>query len=544
VLLRALRLKQYHCVDFFASEEIRTEPSEHVYLIPNQFPFIFKVTRKQLQTELDLAVLDKTFRTLNTMRRIQVVRSVIPKKTVYTNLQSLKGESVGFGCLKVSMIDPLSGVELRQSSHQLNLILAKNNIYSSVDFEPAEPGSARQPPQAIRLSRCNIIDFSLTTQLEHKSRRVLLYHSDISKIKKTDLFYCIVKVRAGSSLKIYLSFARHSTNSQRLEPGTGQSTQWSLFIRKIVLKVEPKERQGLATEVGEGANNSPASLRPDRTAHQGDTSNYRFNILQHPVRDGQHRAAQPDQLLQTHRFAVHSEAVALGSSGAHTRNRAVRESSTFVQVCSTGNLGSFKTVASEQPVQRGPANLRSAAHGIHYPEYFDGYPALPQWLLGFTASEQRLPVKLAPNHHQEPPKPQQRIGTHLHGANIDSHCKANHPSMIQQESGSRLIAEHCSEAGNTDTNRLIKLSTGTLQACSLPQSERHTDGTTSRMHKPVGALPQEVHASAQQITQVDLLQTRQRQAQTRTLDSGQVHDAQSPQSGVPGERTIVPLLGQ
>lgn len=202
--------KKYHLIECrdTPKEHFRfvcDEPSEHVYLIPYQFPFIFKITRRWLQAGLGLAALDRTFRSLNTMKRVQVVRSVIPKKTVFTNLQSLKGELIGEGYLKISIIDPLSGLELKQSSHRLDLIQAKNNLCSRVDFELPDYRRESGPPEAIEIeSRCCIMFLGLTFNSAYfKSSKFLLFFEELKK--KSDLFFCLAKLRAGLVLKLYFT---------------------------------------------------------------------------------------------------------------------------------------------------------------------------------------------------------------------------------------------------------------------------------------------------------------------------------------------------
>lgn len=205
--------KKYHLIDCLHTPKedfqlVCDDPSEHVFLIPYQFPFIFKITRRRLQAGLGLAALDRTFRSLNTMKRIQVVRSIIPKKTVFTNLQTLNSEPIGEGCLKISIIDPLSGLELRQSTHRLDLIQAKNNFCSHVDFEQPDYRRESGPLEAILIdSRCKIMFLGLTVNSAYfKSSKFLLFFEELKKPKrKSDLFFCLAKLRAGLVLKLYFT---------------------------------------------------------------------------------------------------------------------------------------------------------------------------------------------------------------------------------------------------------------------------------------------------------------------------------------------------
>ena len=279
--------KKYHQVQSLGDAQgpqVRSsprEPPEHVYLVPNQFPFIFKITRAQLQTELDLAVLDKTFRTLNTMRRIQVVRSVIPKKTVYSNLQGLKGDPIGRACLKVSIMDPLTGVELRRASHQLNLVQAKNHICSHVDFEQSDARRCSGPSEAIEVeTRCSVmsVELSASSSAYSKSSKFLLFFEELRKIKpRSDLFYCLAKLRSGVILKIY--FTPFVVSPAQSSPSDAKKTALRLFGLKVCKTWVCIDKDLLPTFSQPSSGPAPREETKWTVSRQLQPAhNYRFNV--------------------------------------------------------------------------------------------------------------------------------------------------------------------------------------------------------------------------------------------------------------------------
>jgi hypothetical protein len=252
--------KRYNFVDYCSdSQEANANHfEEQVWIVPEQFPFVFKLAKRQFEQFFTPRELHAVFKQLNTMRRIQLVRSTISLKIITQNIKLQKGLSLGSGTLGISFLDPLTSSTLRATKHSFNLQEIDDFSVANIDLE--HQAQMNPTAQVGVWNKCNLIQFELKFETFSKAQKCILFYGDFKKIRKSDLFYCFLNLRADINLKLY--FVAPSAAK------TGRPANFSLVKIQIV-----------TTSLGldKSCSTLKSSIRRSSKLNQ-KIQNYRFNI--------------------------------------------------------------------------------------------------------------------------------------------------------------------------------------------------------------------------------------------------------------------------
>ena len=97
--------------DFGDTAHQAAEKKEKLFVVPNQFPFVFELADSGFARGSEDAI-QKTLKKLNTLRRIQIVRSLVSRRIITSNLREMQDRSRFTGKVTIKQSDPLSGNEL------------------------------------------------------------------------------------------------------------------------------------------------------------------------------------------------------------------------------------------------------------------------------------------------------------------------------------------------------------------------------------------------------------------------------------------------
>jgi hypothetical protein len=252
--------KRYHLVDWsFDSQEADTSHlEEQVFIVPEQFPFVFKLPRRQYEQRFSPRDLHVVFKQLNTMRRIQLVRSTISLKIINQNIQLQKGARLGAGTLGITFLDPLTSCTLQATKHNFDLLEIEDSSIANIDL-----GNQTQMNSTAQVgisNKCSLVQFELTFGTFCKAQKCILFYGDFKKIRKSDLFYCFLNLRVDINLKLYFVASSAGTN--------GSPVLYSLVKIQIVT---------LSLGLEKSCSTLKSSLRRSSKLNQ-NIQNYRFNV--------------------------------------------------------------------------------------------------------------------------------------------------------------------------------------------------------------------------------------------------------------------------
>ena len=253
--------KRYHFVDYSSKpqEADGSNYEEQVCIVPEQFPFVFQLAKRQYEKLFTPCELHAVFKQLNTMRRLQLARSTISLKIIDRNIKMQEGVSLGPGTLGITFLDPLTSSPLRATKHSFDLVEIGDHL--SVANIDLEHHALMNPTAQVGISnKCNLVQFELKFDNFRKAQKCILFYGDFKKIRKSDLFYCFLNLRADINIKLYFVASSSTTN--------GTPVGYNLVKIQIV-----------TSSLGLEKNCSPlkSSLRSSNKLNQ-NIQNYRFNI--------------------------------------------------------------------------------------------------------------------------------------------------------------------------------------------------------------------------------------------------------------------------
>lgn len=180
------------------------EKKEKLFVVPNQFPFIFRIL-DSVFARSSIEPIQKTLKKLNTLRRIQITRSLVSRRIIYSNMQACQGQIRYTGRIKINQSDPLSGNVLMVTENRLNFgnIDVEEGFSAVVDFEKPQ-GAETKPTHKLRASLSHF-QFEVELMNRCRSQKGLLYYRALRKVKKSDLFYCFINISSSLMLKLYFS---------------------------------------------------------------------------------------------------------------------------------------------------------------------------------------------------------------------------------------------------------------------------------------------------------------------------------------------------
>ncbi len=266
--------RKYLFVYEFQLQDQRMHIENPIYVVPNQFPFVFRLERNYVQDNSNSEQLNTIIRQLNSIQRAQIVRSLIPKKIIFSNLsKKLRGEieeETGHLCFKI--VNPITGQELSSSSHSIVIpkTVSAATFSSTVDIEQF---NSKNPTNRVSLtSNLNLVEFKFSLRQQTKNQRYVLYFRQPKAVKKNDLFYCFIKVKSDVHFKLY--FIPQFGRSEE-----GKKATRELELSKVLVTVGPENLQSKPV-ISNGSFLS--SVR--RAKNSVCESNYRYNMLvSHPT---------------------------------------------------------------------------------------------------------------------------------------------------------------------------------------------------------------------------------------------------------------------
>ena len=206
---------------------------------------------------------------LNSIQRAQIVRSLIPKKIVFSNLSKSLREQIEMetGQISFRVFNPITGQELSASNHTFlmpNSIL-KASFSTMIDIERF---NLKNPANRVSLgSNLNLVEFKIFFQKQVKKQKYILYFRHPRAVKKSDLFYCFIKMRSDVCFKLYFV-------PQFFRPEEGGKDPKEFELSKVQVNVGSENNRSKPL-VSNGSFIS-AIRRAKNSVHE---SNYRYNIL-------------------------------------------------------------------------------------------------------------------------------------------------------------------------------------------------------------------------------------------------------------------------
>ncbi len=269
-LHRLLQKKRYQMVRSQGEQSDVQLKNQEVFLVPHKFPFIFSVFARDLGAEYRFARLADIFRKINTFRRVQVVRSSIPRKIIFTNLANHDGILVGLGKLKIAFHHPLSD-RLVESTRIFEFALLQNKKLQCAIIDLDERDRDEENNQVTLKTNCMVLELSIAFAQYAKTQRFILFFKPFITIKANDLFYCLVKLNSSLTLKLYFLPDGPLTSSESLQMIPHQ-VRFNLSKIQIESGSPAKEESLLS---------KGSFISAVRRAHQQVAeSNYRINVVQ------------------------------------------------------------------------------------------------------------------------------------------------------------------------------------------------------------------------------------------------------------------------
>ena len=266
------RLLQKMKFQMVRSQGSQSDPQDqsHLYLVPHKFPFIFAVSdRDLLGSDYRVARLADTIRRINTFRRVQLVRSSIPRKIIFNNLANHAGQLVGLGKFSITLHHPLSDRMIGSSRHfEFELLHNKKLQCAIIDFDGRS--SNRDTSQVTLNTNCSALEICIAFAQYVKTQRFTLFFKPFNTIKASDLFYCLIKLNSSLTLKLYFlpEGPLTSSESHQLIPHK---------TRFILSKVQIENGSPDKDESLLSKGSFISAIR--RAQQQTSDSNYRINVL-------------------------------------------------------------------------------------------------------------------------------------------------------------------------------------------------------------------------------------------------------------------------
>lgn len=268
-LNRLIQKKKYQMVQNQNGQSDQDHPSQSVYLVPHKFPFIFTVSSQDLGSEYRYARLTDIFRKINTFRRVQLVRSSIPRKIIFTNLANHNGESMGLGKFKIALHNPLSD-RLVWSSRIFDFEFLHNRKLQCAIIDLEEQSLDGDDRRITLGTNCTVLELSIAFAQYTKTQRFVLFFKPFNTIKAADLFYCLVKLNSTLTLKLYFlpEGPLASSESHQLIPH-----QVLFTLSKIQIETGNLHKEESLVSKGSFI----SAVR--RAQQQASSSNYRINVV-------------------------------------------------------------------------------------------------------------------------------------------------------------------------------------------------------------------------------------------------------------------------
>lgn len=268
-LRRLLQKKKYQLVQTQDDQSDPQSQSQPVYLVPHKFPFIFPVLGRDLGSDGRVERLADTIRKINTFRRVQLVRSSIPRKIIFANLASHAGQSVGLGNIRLTVHHPLSDSLIGASRHDAFEIVHNKKLQCAViDLE--ERSRDVEASQVMLNANCSALEISIAFAQYVKTQRFILFFKPFNTIKAADLFYCLIKLNSSLTLKLYFlpDGPLTSPESHQLVPH-----QARFNLSKIQIEIGSQDKEESLLSKG-------SFLSAIRRAQQrASDANYRINVV-------------------------------------------------------------------------------------------------------------------------------------------------------------------------------------------------------------------------------------------------------------------------
>lgn len=267
------RLRKYLIAKFLQEVyEIVKSTNKMCYLVPYQFPFIFRADWTILRDKTQLEDLHSVFKQLNTFRRIQIVRSLIPKKVIFPSITKVAQveKSDSEKCqLVMTFLHPLTSSEINRLVFDFEATQQENLLVSSLDLVAK---SYQLPERNLGLpSNCNIIELKVSTKSKQKTQKCILYFREVKTIKKSDLFYCFIKMNSNMTIKLYFI---PTPNIQRNDE-FGRMSSFFLTIAKIQVSMGLKDPEADTLQLYSDSYYSTVA----RFKSHASENNYRYNML-------------------------------------------------------------------------------------------------------------------------------------------------------------------------------------------------------------------------------------------------------------------------
>ena len=271
VLNKLKRKKKYTLVPDFPDPESRENPRQLAYLIPRKFPFIFQVPADHLENHIDPALLHATFQKLNSLKRLMISKSFIPKKIIYSNMDKIRqGHATRSGCFfSLAVFEPLTGaLKASRPTMPFDLFEMQSQRVGVVDLEAGAEGRL----QAELDSRCNVLEVEVHIGKYARKQRFVVFLLNSWKVKSTELYYCLLKLNSQMLLKIYFE----PNNLELAQPTNGGESLGqvrSFRLTRVQIEIG-KAAEGLSL-LSKGS----FLCSVNRAKAQFDQGNYRMNVL-------------------------------------------------------------------------------------------------------------------------------------------------------------------------------------------------------------------------------------------------------------------------
>lgn len=270
------RNKKYHCL--YISSDDSWYPSVNqrldlLYIVPRRFPFCFIIDSIDFETNFEKSKLHTVLKRLNTLKRIQMVRSLIPKKIIFSNMQNLKGVPCGSGTVQLGIYHPLTGRKIASTSVvEFQLVVVRGVQIASIDLA-GNPSRKEISQMGLNLQfSCNLFQIDISFADFTKSQSFVIFFKDIYSLSPTDLFYSTIKLNSQLTLKLY--FTTYA------KPGS------KILSEQLMQSYPPFELVKLQLELGSRGDPQPSSLTAKgsflssvhRAKRSSTSDNLRYNI--------------------------------------------------------------------------------------------------------------------------------------------------------------------------------------------------------------------------------------------------------------------------
>jgi hypothetical protein len=150
---------------------------------------------------------------LNTIKRIQVVKSLVPWRIVESNLHKCKGYYQGTGTVEISSFNVLTGCLEQSLTSHLELMRYGETSFCSQSLLPneQETSEARNRLSENLLGESNLRIYSSCSQIELsfkykkliKTQKFLLCAQNFHRSKRSDTYYCYLVMKNKVTVKLY-----------------------------------------------------------------------------------------------------------------------------------------------------------------------------------------------------------------------------------------------------------------------------------------------------------------------------------------------------